>query len=356
MFRGILLALAAAFVPSVATAQVFSGAQPDQLATGTLDLSAVDNTYAVTIINGQGVACMDVTGLTGSGATIIAERSSGSIWTQVNMLVPGSGGAFTLSLTADTSFCINIAARRWARLRVMVAGSGAATVMSSMSNNSSIVQIGASLPPGGNALGSVSVSNLPASQPVTGTFWQATQPISGSVAASQSGAWTVGITGTPAVTISGTPSVNISNFPASQVVTGTFWQATQPVSLASTITASDVPSSAAASAISPVTTTGATSLLVKGSAGNFYSATASAGTSSGYFIVANLAAVPSSGTSLTGAGVLLFCIPVDAGRLASVGNPAPDRASAGVVLLFSTGCTTYTPPANAAAFLRGRAM
>jgi hypothetical protein len=39
---------------------------------------------------------------------------------------------------------------------------------------------------------------------VTGTFWQAIQPVSGTVA--------------------------VSNFPASQVVTGTFWQATQPVS------------------------------------------------------------------------------------------------------------------------------
>jgi len=40
--------------------------------------------------------------------------------------------------------------------------------------------------------------------PVSGTFWQATQPVSG--------------------------SVSVSNFPASQPVTGTFWQATQPVS------------------------------------------------------------------------------------------------------------------------------
>jgi len=65
--------------------------------------------------------------------------------------------------------------------------------------------------------GSVSVSNFPATQPVSGTFWQATQPVSG--------------------------SVSVSNFPATQAVslatapttpvTGTFFQATQPVSLAS---------------------------------------------------------------------------------------------------------------------------
>ena len=45
--------------------------------------------------------------------------------------------------------------------------------------------------------------------PVTGTFWQATQPISG--------------------------SVSVSNFPATQPVSGTFWQATQPVSIAASV-------------------------------------------------------------------------------------------------------------------------
>jgi hypothetical protein len=86
-------------------------------------------------------------------------------------------------------------------------------------------------PPSGNVIGvNASVSNFPSSQAVTlasttitgsvavtGTFFQATQPVSGTVA--------------------------VSNFPASQVVTlasttitgsvavtGTFWQATQPVS------------------------------------------------------------------------------------------------------------------------------
>jgi len=43
-----------------------------------------------------------------------------------------------------------------------------------------------------------------AAVPVSGTFWQATQPVSG--------------------------TVGVSNFPATQAVTGTFWQATQPVS------------------------------------------------------------------------------------------------------------------------------
>jgi hypothetical protein len=54
---------------------------------------------------------------------------------------------------------------------------------------------------------------------VTGTFWQATQPVSGSVSVSN----------LPATQpVSG--SVSVSNFPATQPVSGTFWQATQPVS------------------------------------------------------------------------------------------------------------------------------
>ncbi len=60
--------------------------------------------------------------------------------------------------------------------------------------------------------GTVAVSNFPSSQAVTGTFWQATQPVSGSVTATCSG------------------TVAVSNFPATQAVTGTFWQTTQPVS------------------------------------------------------------------------------------------------------------------------------
>jgi hypothetical protein len=141
--------------------------------------------------------------------------------------------------------------------------------------------------------GTVSVLNFPATQAVTGTFWQATQPISAAslplptgaaTAANQStangylssmdtsllglGGIFTGLNqeiGQPSlangflllaenpsgnavavksnasgelITVaSGTTavsgSVSVSNFPVSQAVTGTFWQATQPVSAAS---------------------------------------------------------------------------------------------------------------------------
>lgn len=99
--------------------------------------------------------------------------------------------------------------------------------------------------------GAVSVSNFPATQPVSGTFWQATQPVSGTVTANtgltqpltdvQLRASPVPVSGTfwqATQPVSG--SVSVSNFPATQPVsiatmpstpvTGTFWQATQPVS------------------------------------------------------------------------------------------------------------------------------
>ena len=79
--------------------------------------------------------------------------------------------------------------------------------------------------------------------PVSGTFWQATQPVSGSVSVSNFPA-TQPVSGTVAVSsVSGsvavtgtfwqaTQPVSIASMPSTPV-TGTFWQSTQPVSLAS---------------------------------------------------------------------------------------------------------------------------
>lgn len=65
----------------------------------------------------------------------------------------------------------------------------------------------------GNNRFRINVENV--SLPVTGTFWPATQPVSGTVAVTQSGTWTI---------------TSITNPVA---VTGTFWQTTQPISVAS---------------------------------------------------------------------------------------------------------------------------
>ena len=100
-----------------------------------------------------------------------------------------------------------------------------------------------------NVGGLIAVSNFPASQAVTGTFFQTTQPVSianpvavtgtffqttqpvsGTITATQGTGSNlhVDVDSAPSTAVTGT--VAISNFPTSQAVTGTFFQTTQPVS------------------------------------------------------------------------------------------------------------------------------
>jgi hypothetical protein len=98
---------------------------------------------------------------------------------------------------------------------VPVSVSGVATAANQTTGNSSLSSIDGKLP----ALVSsrLPVDGSGVTQPVSGTFWQATQPISGSVS----------ITGTAAV--SG-PLTDTELRATAVPVSGTFWQATQPVS------------------------------------------------------------------------------------------------------------------------------
>ena len=66
---------------------------------------------------------------------------------------------------------------------------------------------------------------------VTGTFWQSTQPVSGTVMVQQSTASSlkVDLSGTAA----NATAIKVDGSAVTQPVSGTFWQATQPVSLAS---------------------------------------------------------------------------------------------------------------------------
>jgi hypothetical protein len=90
--------------------------------------------------------------------------------------------------------------------------------------------------------GTVAVANFPATQPVSGTFWQATQPVSLA-------------TNTPDVTdraarLLGHVTVDNAGIP----VTGTFWQATQPVSGTVTTTVTRPGTATQTSVASTVTT------------------------------------------------------------------------------------------------------
>lgn len=110
-----------------------------------------------------------------------------------------------------------------------IGGSGGTTSTVSVSNFpptqpvSGTVTVGGSLPAGTNALGSVTVTNFPASQAVTGTFWPATQPVSGSVS----------ITGALPAGTNALGSVTVSNFPATTttIARGTGSMATGQVAI-----------------------------------------------------------------------------------------------------------------------------
>jgi hypothetical protein len=66
--------------------------------------------------------------------------------------------------------------------------------------------------------GSVSVSNFPASQAVTGTFWQATQPVSGTVTI-QDGGNTITVDGAVSATVSGTVELGATTLSALETTT-----------------------------------------------------------------------------------------------------------------------------------------
>lgn len=126
-----------------------------------------------------------------------------------------------------------------------------------------------------------------------------------------------------------------------------------PTPVASTST--QAPSSTAANSLVPVTNTGQFSLVVKASAGNFYGGSITAGATAGLLIAYNAVSAPASGAALT-QNLILGAVAVAANGSAAIGDYfIPDRFSAGITLLFSTNLATFTQPANAAQFLRGRA-
>ena len=189
--------------------------------------------------------------------------------------------------------------------------------------------------------GTIAVSNFPASQAVTGTFWQATQPVSGTVAVSNfpatqpiSGA--VSVSGSVAVTgafFQATQPVSIATMPTTPV-TGTFWQATQPVSGPLTDTqlrASAVPVSAASLPLPTGASTEATLANQNGSVAPGAAATKS---------VLVGAVYTAAGITLTNGQQAALQVDVDgclrinladvAGAAISVTNPAPVRLGDGV--------------------------
>jgi hypothetical protein len=323
----------------------------DKSATYTLDLSTTDNPVMIPVESGQGVLGIDLTGVTNSGATVVCEVFGGGIWAPVNMLVKGTMGAFTMSLTQDAQWRGSVAAVRAARLRVTKVGTGEATIYATLSANSSLVQLTASLPPGTNVIGRVGVEGTVA---VTGAFYPDVQQVGGTVTANING--TVPVSGTfwPATQpISGT--VAVSNFPATQAVS-----IAAPVQVADSSGSLTVdtgtagtfaltPAAAASYAIVPSVATpaqrAAGGFVAKASASNLYSATVLADPNGGnfYLLALNRATMPASGAAFTAAEILGITF-VYAGLPASISpDDLPDRFGTGITVVCSTSPTTFTP-------------
>lgn len=312
--------------------------QADTVDRGTLDLSQAGATMEMPIGKGQGVLGVDITGLSGSGATVVAESTVGLLWFPMNQLRVGAGGTIPMIATEDSSFRSSVVAKTRVRLRVTIAGSGTAQVSYSLSTNASLVQLSAAIPPGNNKLGSVDVANFPASFNV-GNF-PVTQAVSGTVS------------------ISGTVPV-----------TGTFWQATQPISavtlplpigaataakqddivaaLGRRLTVDDyrLPNAAAAGAIVPKVATDVPAFIASAVPCNLFGGVVvgRADGSGAYVFFLNRTTIPASGSAIVMTEVLAMSGYSAGGGASIVPDQVPDRYSVGCVVIVSTSIDTYTP-------------
>jgi len=165
--------------------------------------------------------------------------------TVVTLSAPVVSGALAATVTVANVVSVNVVTMP----SISVQAPSVTTVIGSVTLGASTAQIG-----------SVTAS-ISGTVPVSGTFYQATQPVSlASVPAHAVTltSTTVTVSSLPALaagtaqigsvtaSISGTVPVSGTFYQATQPVSGTFWQATQPVSLTSTtVTVNSLPSLAA---------------------------------------------------------------------------------------------------------------
>jgi len=123
-----LLAAAPAFAGNIGGPQADVRKQAQSLA-----LASTSNTIAQLINNGQGIASIEVSGLTGSGATLIIEvqgaAGTGGTWSTKKC-----GAALVSTMTADGKLICEVSGDTQIRLRPSVAGSGTATVSINLSS------------------------------------------------------------------------------------------------------------------------------------------------------------------------------------------------------------------------------
>ena len=334
----------------------------DVTSTGTL--AAPAQTVSLSVAGGMNAATAQITG-TWAGIIQFEGTVDGTNWVPINgvyaggtapgptisangvvRLTPGGLASIRLNMTAWTSGTATITLRASRgtggtflnqSLPIGANVVGKVSIDQTTPGTTNLVQISGTVPVSGTfwqATQPVSIATMP-STPVTGTFWQATQPISGTVtinaiptgantignvglvagaavigAVTQSGTWNVGtITTLPALATGAnvigalTANQSVNNAQIGGVaplmgngVTGTGSQRVTIASDNTPFTVNATPTTPTASIITSAATTNATS--IKASAGTLYSITCSnAGAAAVFVKLYNLAAAPTVGTS-----------------------------------------------------------
>ena len=217
---------------------------------------------AITSTASGGHQGLDVTVLNGTSGTVTANQGTAGVsaW-PVSAAQSGAPWSFKLSLggsdvASGNPLPVYFASAQVVSGTVTVQQSTRGSLLGNMSLQMAGVDVDTTHPvyvtPGTGAswavTGPLTDTQLRASAvPVSGTFWQTTQPVSGTVAATQSGSWSATVSqGTRGsllgnmtlqlggVDVDSTHAVPVTpGSGASWAVTGTFYQATQPVSIAS---------------------------------------------------------------------------------------------------------------------------
>jgi len=156
-------------------------------------------------------------------------------------------------------------------------------------------------------------------------------------------------------------------FAAPQPVTGTFWPTTQPVS--GTVIANVTfpttqqvvltPGGTAAHAITPKVASNVAAYVASTVACNFYggSVVSSPNGVAAYVMALNRSTIPTAGTSIVQSEILALSGFSQGGGANLVPDQFPDRFSVGCVIVVSTSTTTYTPPtSNLPLFIKARLL
>ncbi|MFY9292694.1 MAG: hypothetical protein WAP03_18670 [Methylorubrum rhodinum] len=325
--------------------------EQDVRTTGPLNAAAA-NAAITTAINGQATVGYAFTGLTASGATLTYEQSidGGTTWTGINAINRGTGVP-EATRTTDGQIALSATGRTNVRVRVSTPGTGTITVATNVSVREGIFSIGSPLPPGSNAMGSVLADLRIAGAPnASGNpiFAQMTNPsptgsVTGPGTAGSQAQAVQGIpngvpqnvypcqynatlptltTGQTAHTSCDLNGRMIVSFPASSQTIGSVFLVT---------------SSAVGAGIVPQTTTGS-SVVAKASPGNLYGYHATFGGAAGFVAILNATAVPTAGAAIAP----LECTPIAANASYRTRQDFGDRYTAGIVLIATSSCTTFT--------------